>query len=522
MKHHHININKILKFGNAGKLFRVISVLFFLITLLGCKKFLTAPLPPNIVLVGNVFPADNAAINAVNGIYTYTIIGQNDSYITGNKTVSVLAGLSADEFKLVYLPLAPPDLLGSPLYSDYYGNRINGRYAQSELWTSMYKYIGLSHVVEEGLNQSPGVSLAVKTQLLGELEFIRALSYFYLLNLFGDVPITQGTDYKINSQLARAPVADVWKYLVGELKLAQQNLSNNFLDSSLINTTALTRVRPTRWAAKALLARAYLYQQDWPNAEAASAALIDSAKPFSLNLENLNNVFLINNKEAIWQYDRQVLVQDYQTGKTNINSRTYEADFFHITYGPGYSNPLVMSNIFLNSIDADDQRKQSWIGKYIATDLLTGAVIDSFFYSNKYKDFFQYGQVGNGTENLVVLRLAEQYLIRAEARAMQGNIAAAQDDLNKIRNRAGLPNTTASTKEDLMDAILKERRVELFAEFGHRWLDLKRLGRLDAVMAGPNGACAAKGTVWNSTAQLFPIPLDELKYDNKLVQNPGY
>jgi len=119
----------------------------------------------------------------------------------------------------------------------------------------------------------------------------------------------------------------------------------------------------------------------------------------------------------------------------------------------------------------------------------------------------------------MVLRLAEQYLIRAEARAQQNNVGGAQSDLNTIRTRAGLPNTTANDKTSLLAAIIHERQVELFSEWGHRWLDLKRSGNLDAMMAV---VAPAKGATWSSNWQWYPIPSYEIVQDPNLVQNPGY
>ena len=116
----------------------------------------------------------------------------------------------------------------------------------------------------------------------------------------------------------------------------------------------------------------------------------------------------------------------------------------------------------------------------------------------------------------MVLRLAEQYLIRAEARAQQNNISGAQSDVNVIRNRAGLANTTATTQGTLLSAIEHERQIELFAEWGHRWMDLKRTNRADAIL-GP-----LKSSNWQSSDVLFPIPLTQIQNDPNFTQNSGY
>ena len=118
----------------------------------------------------------------------------------------------------------------------------------------------------------------------------------------------------------------------------------------------------------------------------------------------------------------------------------------------------------------------------------------------------------------MVLRFAELYLIRAEARAQQNKLTGANSaasDINVIRTRAGLSNTTATTQAALLLAVEKERQVELFTEWGHRWFDLRRTGRIDAVLS------AVKPT-WKPTAALFPIPYLEIQRNPLLTQNNGY
>jgi hypothetical protein len=117
--------------------------------------------------------------------------------------------------------------------------------------------------------------------------------------------------------------------------------------------------------------------------------------------------------------------------------------------------------------------------------------------------------------------MGELYLIRAEARAMQGNIAGAQADLNAVRTRAGLSSTTASDQAGLLAAIVQERRVELFTEWGNRFFDLKRWGIIDSVMTAFAPGKSAS-SVWKGYMQLLPLPSNDLQQDANLSQNPGY
>jgi hypothetical protein len=177
---------------------------------------------------------------------------------------------------------------------------------------------------------------------------------------------------------------------------------------------------------------------------------------------------------------------------------------------PGASQVgAILSPQLLSSFEPNDTRYTSWVG--VSTVGTT-----NYYYANKYKIK---STAPATTETLVVLRLAEQYLIRAEARAQQNNLAGAISDLNVIRTRAGLPGTTATAQADILAAIGKERRVELFTEMGHRFFDLKRTGNIDAVMAIVS---PQKGSNWASYMQYWPIALSETQRNPNLKQTPGY
>jgi hypothetical protein len=164
-----------------------------------------------------------------------------------------------------------------------------------------------------------------------------------------------------------------------------------------------------------------------------------------------------------------------------------------------------ISNSLLNSFEPDDNRKVKWI----SSNLVDG---QSYSFPYKYKQGIDASDRG---EYDMVLRLAEQYLIRAEARAEQGESDGALSDVNIIRNRAGLSGLINSDKDSMLVSITHERQCELFAEWGHRWMDLKRTGQIDAVLG-------AEKPAWKNTSALLPIPLVELGKNPKLYQNPGY
>ncbi|PTS87399.1 RagB/SusD family nutrient uptake outer membrane protein, partial [Flavobacterium sp. HMWF030] len=198
-------------------------------------------------------------------------------------------------------------------------------------------------------------------------------------------------------------------------------------------------------------------------------------------------------KETIWQ------LQSVAAGQN-----TKEASIFIFLAGP--PTTIALNPLLINSFTIGDLRKTNWI-----KSVSKGA--STWYHAYKYKE---QNTTAVSKEYSIVLRLAEQYLIRAEARAYQGDLIGAKEDLNKIRNRAGLAQTTASTKEEILNAILQERRWEFFTEHGHRFFDLKRFNKLDAELKSVKSG-------WNSNDSLFPIPQNELSTNPNLgPQNPGY
>jgi starch-binding outer membrane protein, SusD/RagB family len=189
-----------------------------------------------------------------------------------------------------------------------------------------------------------------------------------------------------------------------------------------------------------------------------------------------------------------------------------DARYFILTTAPTSANPFELSNLLLTAFEANDNRKVSWVGS-----ILSGGI--TYNYPNKYKKG-NFDVAQPITEYSMVLRLAEQYLIRAEARAKQNNLSGAIADLDTIRTRANLPKLADNlSKDQVLAATEQERRIELFTEWGHRWLDLKRTNRIDAVMTN---VAVKKGTTWNSDWQYYPIPLTDIQRNRNLMQNTGY
>jgi hypothetical protein len=457
--------------SNPGTVAKSLTTTAFCIACLlaapSCSDFIDVGPPETELTRDQVFIDDTSAEAAMVAVYVHA----NGDHFAGGGPRSDLAyvtGKSADE-------IGPDaDQNGIQLYENELtpdNNRI------LTLWVGAYESIYRINAILEGLSAPSGVSDGKRKQLEGEAKFMRAFNYFYLVNLFGDVPLVTSTDYRVNATLPRSPVQSIYDFILNDLHQSLALLPDNF---SLWNNL---RIRPAKAAATALLSRVHLFLGNWLLAEQHASDVINQSAVFSLE-PSLLSVFLMNNKEAIWQF---------YTIQANINSR-------HGVVANNLSNTVPLTDIFLGAFEENDQRRVQWVGTW-----------PTFSYAFKYK----VGTNTTLTELTTNLRLAELYLIRAEARAMQNNIAAARDDVNIIRNRAGLPDTDADTQSALMEVIKQEKRIEFFAEYGHRWLDLKRWNDIDAVL----GPVKPK---WQPTDALYPIPASEIHRNQNLTQNPGY
>jgi len=456
-----------------------IIVMVLIICALGCKKLIDLDAPKTQIASSSVFKSNSTATSALLSIYSQININYPLPLYLDEYT-----GLSSDEFT---------NYGSSQPKADLYRNNLLAKDGATLPWSSLYNFIYQANAIIEGLESSTTISKPVKNQLLGESKFLRGYFYFYLTNLYGNVPLITTTDYTKNAAAGRVSSDLIYAQIVTDLNESQSLLSNNWVDAS--DTTATNeRIRPTKWAAAALLARTYLHMGLWQKAKDASDLVISNTNQFGL--ESLDNVFIANNREAI-----------LQVPPSSTSGYTWEGSTFILTNGPGTG--ITLSDQLMNSFEPNDNREVNWVG----TNSFQGK---NYYYPFKYK-------VKSGsppsTEYTVLLRLAEQYLIRAEAEAQLNDLMNATKDLNVIRNRAGLSNTTAGTQPELLNAIQHERQVELFSE-GFRWLDLKRTGSIDAVM----GAITPlkNGGTWQSFQQYYPIPPKDALKDYNLVQTPGY
>lgn len=438
-----------------------------------CENFVDVPLPSSQLTGAKVFEDPSTAEAAMVDVYSKL---RDTGILTGlGGGASVNLGLYADELANYSAEMLTTNMYNNELLPD------NG--IVLTLWNDSYHQIYCCNAVIEGLEKSSSIPEAAKEKLTGEALFTRALIHFYLANIFGDIPYIKGTDYEKNKKAVRTESSQVYQYIIEDLNNAVSLLPADYITAE--------RVRPNKFAAYALLARAYLYSKEWEKASNAASAVLNS--PLYRWENDPDLIFLKTSTSTIWQFMPK-----------RAGNNTDEAAMFIFNSGPPLSTALDPK--LISAFEDGDLRRLKWTRTINSPS-------GSWQHAYKYK---KNAPTATSAEYSIVLRTAEQHLIRSEARARQGDLIGAKEDLNKIRRTAGLPDTPALSAEEIINAVIKERRVELFTEYGHRFFDLKRTGQLDAVLGS-----VKKG--WNPTDNLWPIPEKELVSKPFLSpQNPGY
>lgn len=441
-----------------------ISILF----ITSCKKFLEVT-PKHAIPDETAITDKKSAEQALRGVYRAA--GQ---YKQSYTILNVLAGGDA-----TWNNVGDPHLI---IAHDYRADNAN----LENVWNSIYRAINQANLVIEKVPAIEDQQLTPqeRDRLLGEALFFRAMGYFDLVRVWGGVPLKLTPTDNLNKplDLARSSREQTYARVKDDLAQARELLPE---------TNAANRIRVSREAVQALLSRVYLYENNWQQAEQSANALISNpqfalAAPFSSWFKTDGGT-----KESILEiaYSAQ-------------NPNGLRNDMQHQTKGGSYSlAPKPATAQLLNDPDHGGGAE----GRSALVGSLTQAGT-TVWYGNLY---FR----SPATDPLYVLRIAEQYLIRAEARIYNNDLENALADINAVRARAGLApyasgNYDIESPEALLLAIGNERRFEFLWE-GDRWPDLVRTGR--AI------------TLFNLEPYklLFPIPLKEVVI-GKLEQNPQY
>lgn len=438
-----------------------------------CEKLVEVDLPINQLTTSQVFESSGTAEGALSALYAEM---QSFSVIAGGSTgTGGLLGSYAD------------DLDGYDIYSnnasmDVFNNIQNpSNTTIKSVWGNGYRQIYMANAIVEGLGSSSGVPEKDKNRIKGEAIFMRSLIYYYLTEIFGDLPYATSTDYSVNQSLSKLSSTEI-------LQRISQDLSamSPFLDIEYRNAE---RIYVNRKTVDLLRAIVYVRLQQWNKAEDMLMGITTS--PLYSFPQDLSKTFKKDGKHIVWQ-----LKPIY------ANTATPEASLYNFSSGvPRY---YAASENLLTIFSPADQRKTVWMAPVVSGS-------KTYYKINKYKTI-----TANTDEYSIVFRLQEAYLLMAESLAQQNRIPEAVHYLNAIRNLSGLGNISSTiSKENLLEEILLENRREFFSERGIRFLSLKRNGKLDVLHSSkPN---------WKNFHAVWPIPVSELALNPSLnPQNNGY
>ncbi len=347
------------------------------------------------------------------------------------------------------------------------------------IWTAIYSTINRANNVIEKVPavDDPLLLQDEKNQLTGEAYFIRGLAYFDIARTWGGAQIVLNptTDAGTQQGIQRSSLGDTYNQVLADLNQAEALLEV---------PDGQNPVRANKETVWALKARYYLYQKNWDSAVYYAGQVIDDnsnyalLKPYGAFFQN--NV--VATKESVFELS-------YSATYVNGHRDQWQPP------ANGGTRQWAPNDAFVSLANDPDTGGNR--------DVLVAETNQGLWYGNLYYR-------SPATDPAYVIRIAELYLIRAEAEAQTGKLTESLKDLNAIRERAEVPDFTSTDAAAILLAIENENRVEFGLE-GHRWFDLVRTGRAAAVLG-----------VTDANHLVLPIPVTEITVDPDLTQNPGY
>ena len=385
----------------------------------------------------------------------------------------------------------------------------------ANFWKAAYKVINRTNTV---LGRIDGIE--INTELANryklECKFIRALMYFNLVRVYGDVPLVlKEISISESYDILREPKENVYNQIIADLKEAQ--------DLPVSYSTAEDG-RATQGAAKALLANVYMTLHKYAEAETILAEIINSGQysllentPGSLNIDGYKNVFSPvnhNSKEGIFEI--QFLKGGYGEGSNYANNFAPENSGTNVVAVGGTGGNNIPEMDIYNAYEEGDLRRDFSMSLGYYDNRKNNEWVESR-YVCKFMDVPYHNN--DASNNYPVIRYADVILMYAEALNQNGKTAEACKYLNMTRRRGFGYQTTETSPVDLQTTdkaqfalmVEQERRVELAFE-NHRWFDLIRTGRAVEVMK-------SKGFSLNETNLICPIPQKQIDVNPKLTQN---
>lgn len=365
----------------------------------------------------------------------------------------------------------------------------------SNTWRDNYIGIQQANIV---LNRIGSVSMdqTLKNTRIGEVKFLRALMYFNLVRIFGDVPLATKETTDVNEYFGqgRTSADTVYNFIETELK---ESLN-------LLPASQTQKGRVTKGAALGILGKVLITRNKF--SEALPYLQQIESLGYSL-LTDVTKIFDVANK------NNSEIIFDVQFA-SGVNGNTEGSQAYQMFSPSGFvsgakGHNLPTMNVY-NIYTSGDTRRNAYIG-------LTSNNVP---YSKKLSK--PTTAPIDGGSNVVVLRLADVYLSMAECYAVANDFTNANLYLNKIKNRAGLASVNLTSQTQLLDEVALERRKEFVGE-GHRWFDLVRTGKAISVMTSYFQNTPGYGTATIKPYNLLmPVPQDQINTDPAIKQNPGY
>lgn len=490
------------------------ALLLTAVLVAGCNKKLEIT-PETFVSPEDLYKDEQGAIAGVTGVYRKMMEFNNGDYY-------FMGIVGTDEGKTSSFV---PTWGGYWQHYDGINSYNSLLSAQNQLvqgtWNALYKGIINANTAIKYIPTS-SASQKVKDRLTGEAKFFRAVFYFKLVQFFGGVPLPTEVEDPVadaNGGKPRSAVDAVYDLIIADLTFAAANL-----DSKGIAEVG----RVNKEAAQTLLGKVYLTQKDYANAKTALQPLMTStATALMTNYADLFKEENENNIESLFE-----IQYTNENGNTNAQANTLGGWHIANTDSGGGGHVVIPTDYYANSFEDGDARKDASI-RYKFYDA-NGAEVDYWWWADVTKPHVKKYDITKGkslngglsSRNLYFLRYADAILMYAEVLNEQNATSEALTYLNRIRNRAKLPNWETvlghtPTQEEMRDELLKERMRELGFE-GWRWFDLKRTGKLIEQTKANNPDAAPYIAEKNL---LLPISAREFELNRSLKpgdQNPGF
>ncbi|MEJ7767238.1 MAG: RagB/SusD family nutrient uptake outer membrane protein [Chitinophagaceae bacterium] len=404
---------------------------------------------------------------------------------------------------------------------NYTSQKSFSRYNESaqQVWQSCYAGIENANLVIENVPNTNMDSLR-RNEIIGEALFLRAYYYWTLTKNFKDVIIkTKASSTLEEAYQGKSPKADVYKQIYADLDRAI-NLLPNY-------TPALTKGWASKQTAIALFAKAALYNEEWARAlDKAQQVIVSGRYTLMLEVKDLYDVTKEDaaRQEIMWAFESVSTSPGRGSQVTSLHGpKNSESP----AYGPQSFGSIFIYPSFFASFNPSDKRRQLLDTNYLNTQGRTvnqkdiTPITPFGILVKKYQSPKPLAPGGTDS-NIPILRLADIYLIAAEAEArLNGPTTLAYSYVLPVRQRAGLGNIAAGlSKDQFIDAVLQERSWEFFAE-GDRWYDLTRTGKfLTVIPLAVNDVFPIRTPL--PKHRYFPIPLDEINANPGLEQNPDW